>query len=541
MSNKTVCTSKLSNITQIKVSPKYKKRELLFTPNEISLNYINDNDNQEIIPIESGRSKSGHSKKYINKINKQSKEDFLDNSQINTLNDNFEERTFSKKNPLLTEENFNAIILSINELCGRIKKERKKTSENKRSMKKSDLDFQKLIRNRLKKKTTTDNMNKFEKINNLSHFKFNEDEVRQLSNMEDITNFYTYTERCFEMMIEIEKIKNINKCKPCDFPFDNEINIGNKKLAIFDLDETLVHCQSSKINKCQYQIEVNLPSRKKGLIGINIRPNWEKALNIIKDKYIIVVFTASHSTYADAVLNFMDPNNKYFKYRLYRNNCTSVKYEGKEIYIKDLTVFKNIDLKNIIIIDNSVVSFTYQLNNGMPILPYYDSERDNELICLAYYLMRIYDYEDLREANKLYVKLDYYKEAAIEKFKMEEEEEEEDDLDQLSFLNKGNYTTNTNRNNNFNDNDDSNNNDNDNDNNNNNNKTNNSDDNNIYDKKNNINKRKSIHKVVHFEEEIMNKKEDVRYFPSELKESILGLKKLIPQKKNEDTNDIQNS
>ena len=537
MSNKTVCTSKLSNITQIKVSPKYKKRELLFTPNEISLNYINDNDNQEIIPIESGRSKSGHSKKYINKINKQSKEDFLDNSQINTLNDNFEERTFSKKNPLLTEENFNAIILSINELCGRIKKERKKTSENKRSMKKSDLDFQKLIRNRLKKKTTTDNMNKFEKINNLSHFKFNEDEVRQLSNMEDITNFYTYTERCFEMMIEIEKIKNINKCKPCDFPFDNEINIGNKKLAIFDLDETLVHCQSSKINKCQYQIEVNLPSRKKGLIGINIRPNWEKALNIIKDKYIIVVFTASHSTYADAVLNFMDPNNKYFKYRLYRNNCTSVKYEGKEIYIKDLTVFKNIDLKNIIIIDNSVVSFTYQLNNGMPILPYYDSERDNELICLAYYLMRIYDYEDLREANKLYVKLDYYKEAAIEKFKMEEEEEEEDDLDQLSFLNKGNYTTNTNRNNNFNDNDNSNNNDNDN----NNNKTNNSDDNNIYDKKNNINKRKSIHKVVHFEEEIMNKKEDVRYFPSELKESILGLKKLIPQKKNEDTNDIQNS
>ena len=538
MSNKTVCTSKLSNITQIKVSPKYKKRELLFTPNEISLNYINDIDNQEIIPIESGRSKSGHSKKYINKINKKSKNDFLDNSQINILNDNFEERTFTKKNPLLTEENFNAIILSINELCGRIKKERKKTSENKRSMKKSDLDFQKLIRNRLKKKTTTVNMNKFEKINNLSNFKFNEDEVRQLSNMEDITNFYTYTERCFEMMIEIEKIKNINKCKPCDFPFDNEINIGNKKLAIFDLDETLVHCQSSKINKCQYQIEVNLPSRKKGLIGINIRPNWEKALNIIKDKYIIVVFTASHSTYADAVLNFMDPNNKYFKYRLYRNNCTSVKYEGKEIYIKDLTVFKNIDLKNIIIIDNSVVSFTYQLNNGMPILPYYDSERDNELICLAYYLMRIYDYEDLREANKLYVKLDYYKEAAIEKFKMEEEEEEEDDLNQLSFLNKGNYTTNNNRNNNINDNDNSNNNDNYN--NNNNNKTNNCDDNNIYDKKNNINKRKSIHKVVHFEEEIMNKKEDVRYFPSELKESILGLKKLIPQKKNEDTNDIQN-
>jgi hypothetical protein len=119
-------SSKSSNIVEIKISPIYKKKSLMFTPNEVWFNYINDNDNQEIIPIESGRSKSGHSKKYINKINKQSKEDFLDNSQINILNDNFEERTFSKKNSLLTEENFNAIILSINELCGRIKKERKK-------------------------------------------------------------------------------------------------------------------------------------------------------------------------------------------------------------------------------------------------------------------------------------------------------------------------------------------------------------------------------------------------------------------------------
>ena len=524
MCNITVSTSKLSNITEIKVSPKSNIRELLFTPHELSFNYINDNDNQEIIAIESGRSKSGDSKKLINKnkINKKSKDYYLDDSQINYNNENFEERIFHKKNSPLTEENFNAIISSINELCGR-KNERKKTSENKRNIKKSDLDFKNLIRKLTKKKTTPINMNKYNKIINLSHFKFNEDEVRQLSNMEDITNFYTYTEKCFEMMIEIEKIKNINKCKPCDFPFDDEINLKNKKLTIFDLDETLVHCQSSNIYKCQYQIEVNLPSRKKGLIGINIRPNWKKALNIIKDKYIIVVFTASHSTYADAVLNFMDPNNQYFKYRLYRNNCTSVKFEGKEIYIKDLSVFKNIDLKNIIIIDNSVVSFTYQLNNGMPILPYYDSERDNELICLAYYLMRIFDYEDLREANKLYVKLDYYKEAAIEKFKIEEEEEEEDDGNQLSFINKGNYTINSD--NNISDNND-------------NNHINNDNNKHLYNNNNNLNinnHKNSNDSVVHFEEEIMyRKKEDVRYFPNELKESILGLKKLIPLKKNEE-------
>ena len=180
-------------------------------------------------------------------------------------------------------------------------------------------------------------------------------------------------------------------------------------------------------------------------------------------------------------------------------------------------------LKNIIIIDNSVVSFTYQLNNGMPILPYYDSERDNELICLAYYLMRIFNYEDLREANKLYVKLDYYKEAAIEKFKIEEEEEEEDDGNQLSFINNGNYTINSN--NNISDKND-------------NNHINDDKNNHLYNNNNNLNNnnhKNSNDRVVHFEEEIMyRKKEDVRYFPNELKESILGLKKLIPLKKSEE-------
>ena len=171
----------------------------------------------------------------------------------------------------------------------------------------------------------------------------------------------------------------------------------------------------------------NLPSNKKGKIGINIRPNWKNALNIIKEKYIIIVFTASHKTYADAVLDFMDPGRSFFPYRLYRNNCTFVKIDGKEIYIKDLSLFKNISLKNIIIIDNSVVSFTYNLNNGMPILPYYDSIKDNELICLAYYLNGIFEYEDLREANKKFVKLEYYKKKAIENLKIEEEEDEDDD------------------------------------------------------------------------------------------------------------------
>ena len=60
--NHHISSSKSSNIVEIKVCPNKSKKSLMFTPNEVSFNYINDNDNQEIIAILSGRSKSGHSK-----------------------------------------------------------------------------------------------------------------------------------------------------------------------------------------------------------------------------------------------------------------------------------------------------------------------------------------------------------------------------------------------------------------------------------------------------------------------------------------------
>ena len=441
MNNQTILSSKTSNITQIIVSPTNKKRNLQFTPNEISYKYINEYDTQEIIPLDSGRSKSViHSKTLSPKKNNNK----LLNLPIHNISKNhslkYNINDIKKKESLLTEENFNSIISSINELFCHLKKERQKTEINKNYKKYFKQLF--LPDDRKKKKTYSLNINNLSDISNkiskkkISNLKINEDEVRQFTNIEDITNFYSYTEQSFKMMFEIEKIKEINKCKPCDFPFDEEVNKGNKKLAIFDLDETLIHCQTKNINECQHKINIITPSKKILQIGINIRPNLEKALNIIKDKYIIVIFTASHKSYADSILNYIDPNNKYFKYRLYRNNCTTVKYEGKEIYIKDLSVFKNIDLKNIIIVDNSVVSFAYQLNNGMPILPYYDYNKDNELVCLAYYLIAIFDYNDLREANKLHVKLDYYKDAAIKKLNNENEDNDNyESVNDVSFKN----------------------------------------------------------------------------------------------------------
>lgn len=128
----------------------------------------------------------------------------------------------------------------------------------------------------------------------------------------------------------------------------------------------------------------------------------------IKKNYVIIIYTASHKSYADSVLDFLDPKKEIYQYRLYRHNCVEAKVEGDTVYIKDLRVIKNVAMSDMIIIDNSVMSFAYQLENGIPILPYYDNPNDLELKYLANYLNRIAKHADLRTENKKIIKMDYF-------------------------------------------------------------------------------------------------------------------------------------
>lgn len=110
----------------------------------------------------------------------------------------------------------------------------------------------------------------------------------------------------------------------------------------------------------------------------------------------MIVYTASHQNYADSILDHLDKNREIFKYRLYRHNCFKHMVEGKPHYVKDLRIFNGIPLKDIVIIDNSILSFAFQLNNGIPILPFYDNKEDKELECLEQFLDMLSDHDDVR-------------------------------------------------------------------------------------------------------------------------------------------------
>jgi CTD small phosphatase-like protein 2 len=89
--------------------------------------------------------------------------------------------------------------------------------------------------------------------------------------------------------------------------------------------------------------------------GINIRPFAQQLLAQLALHCEIIVFTASHSCYANVVLDHLDPKKDLIQHRLFRESCIQTE-EG--IYVKDLRVI-NRELKDIVIVDNAAYSFAF--------------------------------------------------------------------------------------------------------------------------------------------------------------------------------------
>lgn len=163
------------------------------------------------------------------------------------------------------------------------------------------------------------------------------------------------------------------------------------------MDETLIHwVDNIEEENPQFIIKVPLDGEVVDA-GINIRPYALECLEAVNQQFQVIVFTASHQTYADAVLDFIDPEGDLIQKRLYRDSW----YETEEgVYIKDLRIFANRKLSDLIIVDNAVYSFGFQLNNGIPIIPFYDDPKDEELFHLVPFLEILASWTDIREKNR---------------------------------------------------------------------------------------------------------------------------------------------
>ena len=241
------------------------------------------------------------------------------------------------------------------------------------------------------------------------------------TNQEMVKDEIEYMVECLKVLQKLDKTKQPRCRSKVDFNWENS---NKKKIALFDLDETLVHCVKDKKGLNGDTVNIKLPTNKVVNVGLNIRPHWKEAIDLIKNHYHIVIYTASHQSYADAVLDYLDKENKYFQYRLYRNHCVQCDVDGIKFYVKDLdTLNEKYNLKDVVLIDNSVLSFAYHLNNGIPIVPFIEQKDDTQLIMLAYYLVSIANFDDLTKENKKHINIEHY----LSQYKDLIEEDDEND------------------------------------------------------------------------------------------------------------------
>ena len=196
---------------------------------------------------------------------------------------------------------------------------------------------------------------------------------------------------------------------------------NEKKLLILDLDETLVHTsfQPIFINNIIIEPDITLKilfDNKYYNLYVLIRPYVYEFLREMSKIFIIYIFTASIKEYANPLLNELDKNNVITK-RLYRENCTLTK-EGK--YVKNLNNFK-CNLKDIILLDNNPISYSFNKNNGIPIKTWHNDKNDKELLKMINFLKFLSTVNDVRYYIQNVIKnneINYYQVNTIIKQKI---------------------------------------------------------------------------------------------------------------------------
>ena len=159
-----------------------------------------------------------------------------------------------------------------------------------------------------------------------------------------------------------------------------EIEDVGKKCLVLDLDETLVHSSFQPTPLCDLLLPIGIAD---GYLFVCKRPGVDVFLEKVCRLFEVVIFTASLSTYANPVIDFLDPNG-LIKHRLFRESC--VQLHG--LYIKDLSRLGR-SLDQVLIIDNSPASYLLQPDSALAIKSWFNDTEDMELHRLLPMLNRL--------------------------------------------------------------------------------------------------------------------------------------------------------
>lgn len=213
--------------------------------------------------------------------------------------------------------------------------------------------------------------------------------------------------------LSVLRKQNVRANKPKRVP-KKILTDTHKLTVVLDLDETLVHSklssdkrsfQDMRSSKNQINQTSSLDSFRVTLsdgeiVTVFKRPGLDAFLSKASEKYELMVYTAGLQQYAEPLLNWLDPQNTFFRHRFYRESCLFT----NGYYVKDLEKTER-DMKKTVLVDNNLCCFLPQLHNGIPIASFYDDEKDDALSVLKGFLETIENEKDVRKILTSHFKL----------------------------------------------------------------------------------------------------------------------------------------
>jgi Dullard-like phosphatase family protein len=140
-----------------------------------------------------------------------------------------------------------------------------------------------------------------------------------------------------------------------------------------------------------FQQQLSTPTKRSSgrseTICVQFRPHTKAFLEYVTERFEVMIFTASHRSYADPVCDALDAlcgGALQGCTRLYREHCADL--AGSKV--KDLSLLGR-PLHRVALLDNSPTSYYFQPRCGIPVESWFDDHQDDALLRLCPMLERL--------------------------------------------------------------------------------------------------------------------------------------------------------
>lgn len=144
------------------------------------------------------------------------------------------------------------------------------------------------------------------------------------------------------------------------------------------------------------------------MVGVFIRPHLISTLKDLAKKYELIMMSSSGKEVTNKIVDYLEKDGQIFSFRLSRESCYLT---DLQLFVKDLRVI-NRPLDSMLLVDDCTYSFGFQLDNGVPIIPFTGSKEDAELLLLGPYLDWCMQAVDVRQPNRSQFKFHLYRECS---------------------------------------------------------------------------------------------------------------------------------